>query len=84
MRGEAADVHLVDDQVLDRDLERPVVLPVEIVAARAAAVLVDVVPVGSPAPHVAAADRLGVRVEQDLRSCRSGGPSAGSNGPSMR
>ena len=31
MRREAAHVELVDDQILDRDLQRPIVFPIEIV-----------------------------------------------------
>ena len=80
MAREAAHVHLVDDQVLDRDLERAVALPVEVVEDEPAAVRAGAVPVGLRAPDVAAADRRGRRGRAGPWTCRSGGRRAGSKG----
>ncbi len=62
MLGEAADVHLVDNEVLQRDFQRTVVIPVEIVIDEARPVLVDVVPVRRLPPDIAPANGLGIRV----------------------
>jgi len=81
---EAADVQLVDDQVFHRDLERPVSLPIEVLAGDARAVLVGEVPVGLTAPDVAAADGAGPRIEQDRAGIEPVPPGLAAAGPLVR
>jgi hypothetical protein len=60
-------VHLVDDEVLDRQFERSIAFPIEVFRDDAGAVGVWARRVQRRAPDVATADRAGHRVEQDLR-----------------
>src|SRR5208337_4563277 len=64
MPGEAARVHLVDDQILERNLQGPVALPVVVVGYDPGAVRERGVPVGRAPPDVAAPDGAGVGVHQ--------------------
>jgi hypothetical protein len=63
---EAAHVHLVDHQLLARQLERPVVLPVEVLRDEPGPVAVPIAGVGREAPDLSAAHRARHRVEQHL------------------
>ena len=67
MTGETAHVHFVDDQILDRHLQRTVALPVEVVKNDPRAVLEPRVPVWRLSPYVTAADGAGIRIEQHGR-----------------
>ena len=67
MTRETAHVHLVDNQVLGRYLQRPIRFPVEIVLHDPGAMRVLISPVRFLAPGVPAADGLCVRVHEDCR-----------------
>ena len=66
MCGKAAQVHLVDDQIFDRDIELTVVPPIKIIDERTGAIGVGVVPIVTTRPDIAPADRFGIGVQQDL------------------
>ena len=79
--GEAADVHLVDDQVLDRHLQRPVALPVEVVEDEPAAVRARARSSPACAPQTSRPPMArGVGVEQDLRRVEAVAAAAGRTG----
>ena len=65
MPGEAADVQFVNDQLFDRQIERPVVFPIEVVLRNASAVRENIAAAHRGAERLASADGAGERVEQD-------------------
>src|SRR5271155_4783051 len=67
MTRETAHMHFVDDQILERNLERTVALPVIVVKSDPRAVLEPRVPVRRLSPYVATADGAGIGVEQHGR-----------------
>ena len=69
--GEAAEVHLVDDQIRDCQIERAVVFPVEIIFRKAASVRKNVVAWGDLAKDRAPTDRSGEGVKEDTPSIES-------------
>jgi hypothetical protein len=64
--SEPAHVQLVDDQVLDGDAERTVVLPVEVLESDPSPVGIRVPVVGLLAPQIPPGDDARVRVAEDL------------------
>ena len=66
MLCKAADVHLVDNQVLDGYFQGAVGLPVEIVENDAAPVLVNVVPVQLRPPDITTTYDFGVRIQENF------------------
>ncbi len=66
MPREAAHVGLIDNEVLGRDLQRGIRLPIEVIEHRLRPVPVAVIPIGLLAPDVASANHLGVGIHQDL------------------
>src|SRR6516164_1935546 len=64
MLREPAHVHLVHDQILQRDLQRAIALPVVVVEPDPGAVLEGGIPVRCLPPHIPAADGAGIGVEQ--------------------
>src|SRR5271167_4606488 len=67
MTGETAHMHFVNDQILERNLQRTVALPVIVVKNDPRAVLEPGVKVWRLSPYVTAADGAGIRVEQHGR-----------------
>src|SRR6516225_2219502 len=66
MPREAAHVHLVNDQILQRDLQRAIALPVVVVEHDPGTVLEGGIPVRCLSPHIPTADGTGIGVEQHL------------------
>src|SRR5271166_3211419 len=67
MTGEAAHVHLIDDQIFERNLQWPVALPVVVVENDSRAVWERRVPVRRAPPNVPAPNGAGVGVQQNDR-----------------
>src|ERR1700753_514387 len=60
--GETTDMRLVDDEILDRGLERMIVFPIEVIEREAGPVLIGIVPVRLNAPCITTADYTRVRI----------------------
>ena len=73
--GEPAHVRLVDDQVLGRNTQWPVLLPVEVVAEHPRPVGVDVGPVRLRAPYVSSRHQSRVRVGEHAARVEPQAPS---------
>ena len=66
MAGEAPHVHLVDHEVLDGKIDRPVMPPVEVLERHPRPVRVDLLGGGLGEPDIAAADLAREGIKQDL------------------